>query len=378
MLRRLIFLFLIVYPVSVSAQGMVNLKMFKLSSNEKVSIGDFPRGKFWVQREQKKVYLAAENWIKGFVIKDDILLPVDDATFEGEGISVNTWKTDVFKKAGESEKKTQTTLLPKYLWSLSLKEIQVTGISTDVNEEYLFVTDKNGNINVLNIVDKSLEGKLNFYKKPIKYFRPLTNGGMIIIYEDNMFYYIERFKIPIFSFLQDLKSSYVVKKSIKMPISFVSSVSINSKEDRVVIAGDHKTLMILNLPGLETKKITEDRLFIEFADFIDDESILFMTLKERGYSDDAFPAHAHFSRLANYFDLRRRVILSPNGRFLLRINDNDSFSVFDLYNSSLLANINLDIRRLGEIIFGMDNKTIIFLERNRERVIIYKLVEKNQ
>lgn len=282
------------------------------------------------------------------------------------------------KEVGESYKKTTTTLLPKFFWSTSLKNIQLTGISTDVKGEYLFITDNDGNINVLNIVEKRVEGKLNFYTKPIKYLRPLTNGGMLIIYDDNMFYYIERFKIPLFSFLQDLKSSYVVKKSIKMPISFVSSVSINSKEDRLVIAGDHKTLMTVNLPNLELQKLTEDRLFIEFADFIEDGTILFMTLKARDSSDYTFPAHAHFSKLANYFDLRRRVILSPNGRFLLRINDNESLSVFDLYTPSLLANINLDIRRLGEIIFGMDNRTIIFLERNRKRIILYKLVENNK
>lgn len=90
MFKRLIFLFLIVFPVSVSAQSMVNLKMFKLSNNDKFSIGDFPRGKFWVLKGQNKAYLAAENWIKGFVLKDDLLLPVDDAVFEGEVIIVNS------------------------------------------------------------------------------------------------------------------------------------------------------------------------------------------------------------------------------------------------------------------------------------------------
>lgn len=357
------------------AQAMINLKMINLKNNESFSLGDFERGKVWVERENKNIFIYDGEETKSFSIKEDVFLPTGEASFENGNLTVKKWYKEEEEKEKKSGEKMIQRVAPKFLWELNLKEINLSMATTDIKGENLFVADQDGDIHVFDIADKEYRGRLRFLKKSIKHLKTLNNGGLVIIYDGSIVCYIENFKIPIFSFLQDLKSSYQLKKIVKIPLNFISSFSINNSQDRAVLAGDHKTIIILDLPTLTYKNISEEKLFIEFADFVDDDRLIYMTLKVRGFTDNTTTFRSHFTFMENYFDLRKMAILSPSGRFMLRISEKDSLDIFDLITPFKVGTVTLEQKRLGDVFFGNDNRTFIITDKKKERLALYRLID---
>ena len=374
MIRKsfLVFLLLLL-PVTLNAQAFVSLKLIDINNKEVVPLGDFERGKIWVDRKTKRVFLYNGESVKAFSIKEDVFFPVGEVVFN-DALNVVNWQkeeTGKEKKENVADKK----LAPRFLWSSALRDTTISIATTDVNGEKLFIADADGDIHVFDIQSKDYEGKLRFLKKPIKFMKPLKNGGLIIVYDDSVIYYVERFKVPFFSFLQDLKSSYREKTKTRIPLNFISSFSVNESEDKLLLSGDHKTIVVLNLPTLSYTKLGEERLFIEFADFIDDNSIIYMTLKERGYFEQGTTFRNHFNFMANYFDVRREAVASPSGRFLTRVSDKGTLDIIDFDVPALLASIGLETKMFGELFYGNDNRTLIITDKKRERVSLYRLEE---
>jgi len=374
MIRKSFVVFLLLLlPVNLNAQAFVSLKLIDINNKEVVPLGDFERGKIWVDRKTKRVFLYNGESVKAFSIKEDVFFPVGEVVFN-DALNVVNWQkeeTGKEKKENVANKK----LALRFLWSSALRDTTISIATTDVNGEKLFIADADGDIHVFDIQSKDYEGKLRFLKKPIKFMKPLKNGGLIIVYDDSVIYYVERFKVPFFSFLQDLKSSYREKTKTRIPLNFISSFSVNESEDKLLLSGDHKTIVVLNLPTLSYTKLGEERLFIEFADFIDDNSIIYMTLKERGYFEQGTTFRNHFSFMANYFDVRREAVASPSGRFLSRVSDKGALDIIDFDVPALLASIGLETKMFGELFYGNDNRTLILTDKKRERVSLYRLEE---
>lgn len=361
-------------PAMLNAQALVSLKLINLENKEVVPLGDFERGKIWVTKDTKNVLLYNGDSLKAFSVKSDVFFPVGDIYFKDKFNVVN-WQNaenDVVQK--DVAKK---MLIPQFLWSSGLKNISVSIATTDVNGERLFIVDTDGDIHVFDIKSKVYEGKLRFLKKPIKFIKTLKNGGLIVVYEGNIVYYIQQFKIPFFSFLQDLKSSYLEKNKVKVPLNFISSFSINENEDKILMSGDHKTIILLQLPSLSYSKITDERLFIEFADFLGDDNVVYMTLKERGYIESKTNIRSHFNFMKDFFDLRKEMVVSPSGNLLARLSEQESFEIFELNrNPRQLASVNIEKKMFGELFWGGDNRTFIFTDKNREKITLYRLIEK--
>lgn len=367
------FLFLLFIPAMLNAQALVSLKLVNLENKEVVPLGDFERGKIWVTKHSKKVLLYNGDSLKAFSVKSDVFFPIGDIYFKDK-FDVLNWQNvenDVIQKEAINKR-----LIPQFLWSSALKNISVSIATTDVNGEKLFIADTDGDIHVFDIKSKEYEGKLRFLKKPIKFIKTLKNRGLVIVYEGNIVYYIQYFKIPFFSFLQDLKSSYVEKNRVKVPLNFISSFSINESENKILMSGDHKTIILLQLPSLSYSKITEERLFIEFADFLGDDSVIYMTLKERGYIESNVNIRSHFNFMKNFFDLRKEVVVSPSGNFIARFSEQESFDIFELNNTPRqLASVNIEKKMFGELFWGGDNRTFIFTDKNREKITLFRLIE---
>ncbi|GAB4432841.1 MAG: hypothetical protein OHK0040_03030 [bacterium] len=380
-LKRLLFLLgilLMVFnlvPTTLYAQAMINLKMIDLKSGDTYSVGDYERGKIWIDREGSSIFLYDGESLKSYVLKDDVFMPLGDLSFEAGGLSIKKWFKEQDDKGKKEEKKQKKRLLPKFLWNMTLKEISLSTATTDVKGERLFIADLKGDIHVFNIKDRDYEGKLRFEKKAIRYIKALDNGGLLIIYDDSTVCYVERFIIPVFSILQDLKSSYVLKRTIRIPLKFISSFGLNKSQNRAILSGDHKDVIVINIPSLTYNKISEERLFIEFADFVADDAVIYMTLKAKGFTESTTTLRSHFTVMENYFDLRKSVIPSPSGRFLLRISEKESLDIYDLYEPSFLGGIGIDQKSLGDIYFGSDNRTFILTDRKKERITLYRLIE---
>ncbi len=377
MLKRALFFLIIFFPSYLYAQAMVSLKMVDLKSKNVITLGEKDRGKVWIDSEGKRVFIYDGDKLNAFTIRENMLIYAGELFFESDSISVTGWEK-VFAE-DEKKKNTNTRLVPRFYGSMLLRDVNPMVIATDVKGERLFVADNRGYIYVFDIEAKEYKGRLLFGKKSVRYLRTLKNGGLLIIYDDNSLSYIEPYKIPFFSFLQDLKSSYELKKSVIIPLNFISSVNVNPKEDKIIITGDHKTLIAVSLPSLQYEKIYEERLFIEYADFIDNDLVLYMTLKERSLEQRSdFKKGHHFRFLSGFFDLRRTITESPSGSFIVRISEKDSLDIFEMKRPSKLGSIDFDYKNYGQLVFGSDDKTIIAIDKDRSKILLYRLQEQPQ
>lgn len=375
MLKKIVFLLVAFLPIIAFAQSEVSIKMLNLESKKGVVLGEYERGKVWIEKGEKRIFLYNGDSVKAFSLKDETLLPVGEALFDEGDFRINDWKE------GEHEKKEKiktSPFVPAFLGYLDLKNINPTFITTDKKGELLFVADGEGFIYVFNVSKRDYLGRLKFLKQPIKYIKALKNEGLLIIYEGGVVSYIERFKIPFFSFLQDLKSSYVLKNQATLPVKFVSSFAVNESEDKMILAGDHKVIIGVALPSLTYDLVDEDKLYIEFADFIGDKTVIYITLKEKSIKDSEINVHPfhHFSVMAAFFDMRRFSISSPSGRFFSRIKQDEEIEVIDFAVPAEIGRINFDIKKFGNFFFCDDDRTFIILDKKQKDLYLYRIIER--
>lgn len=363
--------FIFLFPPYVKGQAFVNLKVLNIKRSDAFSVGDVERGKIWTNKEKKEVLLYSGDGLIRYSLREDVFMPLGELAFEGEAFTVKKWQIEDDDKKKRQEKIEK--FAPKFLWRSQLRSGVITMATTDVNGERLFLIDKDGDILVFNLADKDYEGKLNFLKKSIRFFKPLKNGGLLIVYEDGTIYYVEHFKVPVFSFLQNLENSFRVKKTITVPISFMSALSLSPNEESFVIAADHKRLFLFELPTLSYRIVAEEKLFVEYVDYIDNDLLIYMTLAVRELGDTPITIRNHFKVLEDFFDLRRTAVASPQGNRFLRITENESLTFFDVTEPQMLGSIGIEQKKIGDIYWGCDNKTVIITDKKRTGFALYQL-----
>jgi hypothetical protein len=354
LLLILLFLF---FPSFLNAQIPMRIKLMEFSKDP-VTIAVYEGGRIWIDsKDRNKFYYDNGKELVIYDLKNNQVKEVS--------------KTDFEKVAKDLENVAANKILKSH-WSFTFDEI-VSCYTVDKTSQNLIVADNAGFLYFFDIKKKEFKGRLKLSNKAIKIIKPLQNGSLLLINEGGSIIYVEYVRIPFFSFLQDLRSSYRVYKETNLNYNFVSRVFLNEKEDLVGIVVNHKEIYLFKLPRLEkVKSISEDG-FIRYADFIDENKLFYATTTVFIKYENPSSIESHLAIIAHFFDRSGITIPSLSGNLIMRFENRKELRIYNVNPLSLLVDFGSLFEKNLEINISPDDKTIIIYSNDKNRFGIYYL-----
>lgn len=351
---------LFLLPSFSNAQIPIRIKAFHINKSQPEVIAFYEGGKCWLDsKDRTTLYYDNGNELVYYAIEEKGLIEKNKENF--------------LSAKQDNNFKTSPREALKRFYSLPFDEEKVLSYAMDAKGETFYVSDDKGYVYFFNIKKKYFEGRLRLSSKGINLIRPLKNGSILLFNEGGHIVYVEHVKIPFFSFLQNLKSSYKIAKEIDLPFNFLSRVVFNDKENMALLIGDHKKIFIIQLPSLERLKFYEEAGFIRYADFIDDSKFLYTVTSSFSKAETPFDINMHMIALAHFFDRSGVIIPSPSGKLLLRFEDRKELRLYKLAPLTKLVDFGDLIERGIEVTILPDDKTIILYSNLKNRFAFYFL-----
>lgn len=353
----LIILLFVIFPSLLFAQVPMKIKVANFENSETYTLAVYEGGNVWLNNNRDKLYY--DNG------KELVIYKLEGKTI-GE-ISKNNFDTTDLKNVD----KYSASKILKRIWAFTLED-KVSSYSIDGKSENFFLADNTGYLFFYDIRNKDFKGKLKFSSKPIKIVKVLNNGNLILINQECEIIFVERVKIPFFSFLQDLRSFYKVSKVMKLEANFVSRVIFDKKQELMAVIADHKNTFIIKLPTLEIVKKFSEGGYIRFAEFLDGKTILYsVTTAFSKVMDNPFNLEAHMATLAHFFDRTGITIPSYSGSFLLRFENRKELRLYNVEPLKLMVDLGDLIEKGVEVTLSPDDRTLIFFQEDKNRFVFY-------
>jgi len=352
----LILLFLF-FPSFLYAQIPMKIKLMELTKDP-VTIAVYEGGRIWLDsKDRNTFYYDNGKELVIYNIKNNLVKEVS--------------KTD-FENIAKNLENVAANKILKSHWSFTFDE-SVSCYTVDKKSQNLIVADNAGFLYFFNIKKKEFKGRLKLSNKAIKIIKPLQNGSLLLINEGGSIIYAEQVKIPFFSFLQDLRSSYRVYKEANLNYNFVSRVFLNEKEDMVGVVVNHKEIYLLKLPGLEKVKNVSEEGFIRYADFVDENKLFYSTTTAFIKYENPSSIASHLAIIAHFFDRSGITIPSVSGNLILKFENRKELRLYNVNPLSLLVDFGSLVEKGVEINISPDDKTIIIYSPDKNRFGIYFL-----
>ncbi len=350
-------LFFLLSPSFLYAQIPMKIRLMELSKDP-VTIAVYEGGRIWLDSKERNKFYYDNG--KELVVYNLINNTVREVS-----------KTDFDNVKKELEQVSVKNALQSH-WTFTFDE-GVSCYTVDTKSQNLFVADNNGFLYFFDIKKKDFKGRLKLSNRAIKIIKPLQNGSLILINDSGSMIYVEYVKIPFFSFLQDLRSSYRVSKEVNLNFNFVSRVFINEREDVAGIVVNHKQIYLFKLPGLErVKSISEDG-FIKYADFVNENTLLYATTTAFTKFETPSSLESHLTIIAHFFDRSGITIPSVSGNLLMRFENRKDLRLYNVNPLILLVDFGGLVEKGIEINISPDDKTIIVYSNDKNRFGIYFL-----
>jgi hypothetical protein len=358
-MQFILLILLLFFPSLASAQIPMKIKIANFEKSEINTIAVYEGGKAWVSNVRDKLYYDNGNEIVIYSLQDKTVKEQLKHNFDA--IELKDYEKFSAKKVLKS------------LWSFTLEE-KVSSYAMDSIGENFFLGDNTGFLYFYDIKKKDYKGRLKISSKPIKIIKSLNNGNIVLVNEECELIFLERVKIPFFSFLQDLRSSYRVSKIIKLEANFVSRIIFDEKQELMALISDHKNIFIIKLPTLEIlKKLTEGG-YIRYAEFLDNKNILYLATTAFSRAlDNPFNVEAHMAALAHFFDRTGITIPSFSGNLLLRFENKKELRLYSVEPFKLLVDFGDLVEKGVEVTIAPDDKTIILYQADRSRFGFYQI-----
>lgn len=355
----ILLLIIVITPSQLFAQIPMKIRVSDFEKMESYTLAVYEGGKVWLSNSKDKLFY--DNG------KEIVLYRLHDKTVS----EINKYSFDTLDLKDMDKYSARNVL--KNIWTFTLEE-KVSSYSMDMKGENFFLADNNGNLYFYDIHKKDFKGRLKLSSKPIKIIKSLNNGNLILINEDCEVIFVERFRIPFFSFLQDLRSSYKISKVIKLEARFVSRVIFDDKQEFMAVIADHKNIFIFKLPTLEIIKKISEGGYIRYADFLSNKNILYATTTTFSKAlDNPFDLESHMATIAHFFDWSGITIPSNTGNLLLRFENKKELRIYNVDPLRLIVELGDLIEKGVEVTISPDDKTLVLYQSQRNRFGFYKI-----
>lgn len=355
-----LFAFLIIFFSSIAnAQIPMKIKLLDIKNKNIETIAVYEGGRIWLNKENRKnFYYDNGKELLSYSLEDKRVKELTKVSFEN-------LSPEILEKF--SSKKALKTY-----WGFNFED-NISAYSIDNRGENFFISDNYGNIFFYDLKSKEYKGRLNLSDRAVKIIKPLKNGALILVNEEGKLLYVERVRIPIFFFLQDLRSSYKISKELNLGVRFVSSIILNENEDTMALVMEHKIITIFKLPTLEIISNFNESGYIRYADFVDNNTIIYSTTTAFTKTDNPFSIESHMAVIAHFFDRSGITIPSTSGKLMLRFENRKELRLYSVNPLRLLVDFGDLIEKGIEVTISTDDDLIIIYSKEKRRFGFYQI-----
>ncbi|MCX7770576.1 MAG: hypothetical protein N2202_05780 [Proteobacteria bacterium] len=337
----------------------MKIKLVDIDKSEISTIAVYEGGKVWLNDKKDKLLYDNGKEIVFYKLEDKNVREIGKNSFD----SIDSKDIEKY-----SAKRTL-----KSLWTFTLEE-KVSAYTIDERAENFLLSDNSGFLYFYDINKRDYKGRLKLSEKPIKVIKILKNGSLVLVNESCEIIYVERIKIPFFSFLQDLRSSYKISKVVKLDANFISRLIVDDKQELVGVVADHKNIIIFKLPALEIVRRFGENGYIRYADFLNNKSLLYtVTTAFSKAQDNPFSMEFHMGTLAHFFDRTGISIPSNSGNLLLRFENRKELRLYSIEPFKLLVDFGDLIEKGIELTLSPDDRSIILFQPDKNRFGFYQV-----
>lgn len=352
-------LIFLISPAQLFAQIPMKIKVTNFENMETNTIAVYEGGKVWLNNSKDKLMYDNGKEIVFYKLQDKTVREINKYPFDTLDVK-------------NIEKFSAKNVL-KNIWTFTIEE-KVSSYSMDVKGENFFLADNAGYVYFYDIYKKDFKGRLKFSSKPIKIIKALSNGNLILINEECEIILVERVKIPFFSFLQDLRSSYKISKVLRLEANFVSRVIFDEKQELMALVADHKSIFIFKLSTLEIMRKLSEGGYIRYADFLNNKTILYATTTafSRAF-DNPFSLETHMATLNHFFDRSGITVPSHSGNLLLRFENRRELRLYSVDPLKLIVDFGDLIEKGVEVTISPDDRTLFLYQNDKNRFAFYQI-----
>jgi hypothetical protein len=352
------------------APGMATVKVVNLRSGESVALADIPAGKACVDDDYKKLFVITGNEIKSYNFNAVSLNQKETYRFGGT--------TD----AGDEKKSDNAVSRLKRYWRLKIPEDEVTAFAGGHDGRSLYVGDRKGYVHFFDTSRRHYWGKLAFLRKPVLMIKPLKDESLLIFYRDGDVVLAKRYRSPVLSSLQLLKDSYQLAATVRFPYQQCNSVDVAQTGEKAVFICDRKNIVVLDIPSMAIQKKIEGRKFVNFANFIGNEYLMYSDVRHLSEADTPFDATLR-DEMVKFFDWRNSVATPGRGNLFVKISNKNNLNLYSFSKMASSGKSGAIFGASGELIegvhetshvsFGEDGNTVFVLNAAKNRLSVYKL-----
>ncbi len=343
------------------SQPNLSFKYYNLKNDDSASIGSFSGGKLWLMKDLNQLVYFFDDEIRLFSLADGKITNVGLLRVEEEGLK-SLIETDK-KPALNNKIKNKVS----FFWNVPLRNDEIKAFTIDT-ENNLITADSKGDLFFYNIDDKEFLGRINMPKGDVVYINALNNGSLVIIYRNGDVGFVEKMKLPFFSFFQTLRDTYSFKEKIK--IDSASLKFIGEHENTISLLVGHKEIYILSIPTLNiVKKITEEK-YIDFADILGNK--IFYSIMDEARIEGSYSFHRHLSVMARFYEKKKDVCSSKKGNRFSYVANLSNIRFFDIITGRLMGEIGINVKDVDCIRFAPQEKYTALLI-NQKKISIYKI-----